>query len=148
MFGKKRVLDPRSLRALEVRQAETAQKARTDKILLLINKFLKSEQSRAAKVGPIGITGWVKGAHIFETSGSTQWVTPLLAALRDPKYKGYVVSATVVVSEPSVAGLRKKLPLNEANPFQSVLDARQKEVPKQRDANTLVYVSVRIRLRD
>jgi hypothetical protein len=96
-------------------------------------------------VGPIAITGSGGKARVYETSGTTHWVVPLLALLRGPAYRGYSVTACVQWRDRNAGAFagRKQHPLDESDPAGSVREARR-QVNVDR---TPVYVCVTVQMR-
>jgi hypothetical protein len=137
--------DPEDILTREARrqlQAERQLQEMIDKkILPNINRLLGSDAYNSTHVGSISIGGSTRGVHIYEVSGTIDWVRPLLASLRGPAYRGYVVTAVAEWREPVPRSIsrRRSIPLNEANPHSSLAEAR-----KQQRGNSSVYVGVRV----
>jgi hypothetical protein len=150
MLGRRKRLPPDPTAIQGRRQKQTAasqreQDRRIEQILNRINKALASAHSYSKHVGSIAITGSDGKARIYETSGTTHWVGPLLASLRGPAYREYSVTACVQWRDPKAGTFanRKQAPLDENNPAGSVREARR-HVNVDR---TPVYVCVTVQMR-
>lgn len=149
VFGKRnRVPDPAKTRARRDRQNTTAQRRIQvlveKRVLPLINRALSSDDFRSRKAGRISVNGTVNGVSIYEVSGSTGWVSPLLAALRSPDYRAYAVRAVVQWRDRSDGDAKRTIALREGeDPFDAVLRARE----LLKDRGTLVYVRITVQPR-
>ena len=112
------------------------------RVLPRVNKLLGSQKYISTHVENLSIGGSINGAHVYEVSGTTNWVAPLLEALRGPAYQGYTVTAVVEWFEPQPRSMsrRRSIPLNENDPFSSVMEAG-----KQKRGNRSIYVGVYVR---
>ncbi len=111
-------------------------------VLPRINRLLGSEGSNSYDIGSLNIMGSSSmGVRIYNTTGALGWLSPLLAALRGPAYRGYTVTAAVEWREGGGRAPRwRSLPLNESDPSVSIVEA------KKRNNQRSVRVAVRIKV--